>query len=587
MAKPQRRMTDPKDTMARRDQPPADANPRARLLAGLPVTERRLRLNGTSTVLLEGGDGLPVVLLHGPGESGAKWLCVIPDLVTTHRVIAPDLPGHGSSEPIDGPLDVERMLGWLEDLIECTCPTAPVLVGHVIGGAIAAHFARHRGERLARLVLVDALGLTAFQPAPEFGRALSEFMLEPTEATHDRLWSRCAFDLDALRNRLGERWKWIKAYNLDQARTPGLRATQHALMERFGMPAIPPADLARIAVPTTLIWGRHDLATALPIAQAASTDYGWPLQVIENAADDPPLEQPEAFLEALRAVLGDPNVDVTATSPNRDTRAAWDRIAPGYDRFVTPSHMWLADEGLRRAGLRPGMRLLDVAAGSGALSIPAARAGARVLAIDQSPVMLERLGARARGEGLDIETRVMDGHALDLGDESLDMAASQFGVMLFPDMPRGIREMVRVVKPGGRLLLHAYGAPDRIEFLDFFVRAVQTVRRDFHGLPMDPPPLPLQLQDPARLRRELAAAGLRDIEVETITETMELSTGQALWEWLVSSNPIVGTVLGSLTLTSEEAGEVRQALEGMVRDRAGRSGLARLTSPINVGIGTK
>jgi len=70
-----------------------------------------------------------------------------------------------------------------------------------------------------------------------------------------------------------------------------------------------------------------------------------------------------------------------------DTRSAWDRIAPGYDRTNTSTQMWLGHEGLRRAGLRAGMRFLDVAAGSGALVIPAARLGARVLATDQSPVM--------------------------------------------------------------------------------------------------------------------------------------------------------------------------------------------------------
>src|SRR5687767_15274872 len=99
-----------------------------------------------------------------------------------------------------------------------------------------------------------------------------------------------------------------------------------------------------------------------------------------------------------------------------NTRAAWDRIAPGYDRTNTPTQMWLGNEGLRRVGLRSGMRFLDVAAGSGALSIPAARLGARVLATDQSPRMLQLLEARAANEGLGIETRVMDGHALELDD---------------------------------------------------------------------------------------------------------------------------------------------------------------------------
>ena len=78
-----------------------------------------------------------------------------------------------------------------------------------------------------------------------------------------------------------------------------------------------------------------------------------------------------------------------------DTRDAWDVIAEGYDATNTPTQMWLGNEALRRAGLRAGMRFLDVAAGSGALAIPAARLGARVLATDRSPAMLELLRRRA------------------------------------------------------------------------------------------------------------------------------------------------------------------------------------------------
>jgi ubiquinone/menaquinone biosynthesis C-methylase UbiE len=146
-----------------------------------------------------------------------------------------------------------------------------------------------------------------------------------------------------------------------------------------------------------------------------------------------------------------------------ETRAAWDRIAAGYDEFVTPTHMWLANEGLRRVDLRPGMRFLDVAAGSGALSIPAARLGAQVLSTDMSPVMLERLEARARKEGLSLKTRLMDGHALEFEDDAFDVAGSQFGVMLFPDMLRALREMARVTSPGGRVLMNVYGSPRKID----------------------------------------------------------------------------------------------------------------------------
>lgn len=269
------------------------------------------------------------------------------------------------------------------------------------------------------------------------------------------------------------------------------------------------------------------------------------------------------------------------------SRMAWDRIAAGYDQFVTPTHTWVGNEGLRRADLRPGMRFLDVAAGSGALSIPAARLGAQVLATDQSPAMLERLRARARKEGLEVETRVMDGHALELDDDSFDMAGSQFGVMLFPDMPKGIAEMARVVRSGGRVLMNVYGDPREIEFFNFFIGALRSVRPEFTGPPMDPPPLPFQLQDPARLRQELANAGLKEIHVETITENLEFRSGTQLWDWLTNSNPIAGMMLDALNLTKAETTLVKQALDGMVAERSATNGIAILTNPINIGIGTK
>jgi SAM-dependent methyltransferase len=269
-----------------------------------------------------------------------------------------------------------------------------------------------------------------------------------------------------------------------------------------------------------------------------------------------------------------------------ETSAAWDRIAPGYDRTNTPTQMWLGNACLQRADIRSGMRFLDVAAGSGALSIPAARLGAQVTAVDQSAVMLDLLAARAHQEGLKIETQVMDGHALRFDDDTFDAAGSQFGVMLFPDMPRGIREMVRVVRPAGRVLMSVYGDPHRIDFLGFFVRAVQSVRPDFNGPPLDPPPLPFQLQDPGRLRDELEAAGLAGVQVEVITESTTFRSGRELWEWVVWSNPIVESILGELQLRGDERARIESAIGELVRERAGGGEAAVLTNPINIGVGT-
>jgi pimeloyl-ACP methyl ester carboxylesterase len=229
---------------------------------------------------------------------------VLPALVATHRVIAPDLPGHGASEVTGGPLTAERVLAWLGALIARTCSSPPALVGQTLGGGIAARFAIAHGDRISRLVLADALGLAPFQPAPEFAEALHAYLAAPDGRTFEALWRRCAFDLDGVRDRLGERWDDYTAYTLDRAVAPGASDALMALMEQFGFAPIPPEDLARIAVPTTLIWGRHDLATSLSVAEAASTRYGWPLHVIEKAGDDPATDQPERFVEVLLAVLG-------------------------------------------------------------------------------------------------------------------------------------------------------------------------------------------------------------------------------------------------------------------------------------------
>lgn len=277
---------------------------RERLLAETPLDERRMRLAGAATTVLEGGAGPPMVLLHGPGEFAATWLPVLPDLVRTHRVIAPDLPGHGASAAPDGPLYPDRVLDWLDALIEHTCPAPPVLAGRVVGGAIGARFAIEHPGRLAHLVLVDTLGLAPFEPAPRFGLALYRFLADPTAATYDRFMEFCAFDLDRVREQLGHRWAPYASYAIELAGSPGVQAAMGALIAQFAATPITPAQHARIDVPTTLIWGRHDLATPLQVAEAAGTRYGWPLHVIEDAGDDPPLDRPLAFLGALRSAIG-------------------------------------------------------------------------------------------------------------------------------------------------------------------------------------------------------------------------------------------------------------------------------------------
>ncbi len=281
---------------------PIGIGARERLLAGLDVEERRLALAGISTAVLQGGEGHPVVLLHGPGEFAAKWWRVIPQLVEHDRVVAPDLPAHGASDTTQTPLDEARVLAWLAELIDRTCPSPPTLVGHVLGGAIAARFAVEHGDSLDRLVLVDTLGLARFRPRPRFAATLIGLQLRPSERTYTRFMNQCSADLPRLRDDMGQRWEPYVSYSLDLARSPSAKAMRQ-LMRAVGVPPVPADRLARIGVPTTLIWGRQDKANSLRIAQAASARHHWPLHVIEDCADDPARDHPEAFLRALRAAM--------------------------------------------------------------------------------------------------------------------------------------------------------------------------------------------------------------------------------------------------------------------------------------------
>lgn len=271
-----------------------------------------------------------------------------------------------------------------------------------------------------------------------------------------------------------------------------------------------------------------------------------------------------------------------ATTQIRD---AWDAISARFDEHTMPATLGIGGDVVGRLDIAPGTRFLDVAAGSGALSLPAARLGAEVLGTDIAPGMVERLEARARAEGLrHVEARVMDGCALDLDDDSFDVAASLNGVSLFPDLVGGLRQMRRVVRPGGQVALAAFGPPPTAEWLGYFVAACKAVVPDFVGLPTNPPPLPFQVSDPVVMARRLTEAGLDDVRVDTLTEEIEFTSGAHHWNVVTSSNPIGDMMVSGFT--DQQRTEVIDVLDGMLRDRAGGSLPATLTTAINIGLGT-
>lgn len=277
---------------------------------------------------------------------------------------------------------------------------------------------------------------------------------------------------------------------------------------------------------------------------------------------------------------------MTTQTPTIDqVRAAWNRIAPRFDQFITPMTTRHAEMILDRIDLQSGTRLLDVGCGSGALAIPAAHRGADVMAVDIAPRMIDLLGARTHAQGIRVDGRVMDAHHLDLPDDRFDATVSQNGVTMSPHLAVALTEIVRVTRPGGTVLVAAFGPLPQVEFLSTFIAGVRAAVPEFTGPPMDPPPPPFQVADPEIFARALAGAGLRDIGIDTMVWDVPVGSATDLWNEVTSSNPIGGQLVADLN--NQQRTEVLNVLDGVLRERFGGRPDGTLHAAINIGTGTK
>jgi ubiquinone/menaquinone biosynthesis C-methylase UbiE len=162
-----------------------------------------------------------------------------------------------------------------------------------------------------------------------------------------------------------------------------------------------------------------------------------------------------------------------STIRNEHTQAATHRTIWTLGDYALMAEEVMAPLGpvlVNAAGIGPGVRVLDVAAGSGNISLPAAATGADVVSTDLTPALLQRSQARAAARGLSIDYREANAHALPFGDGEFDTVISAIGVQFAPDHQRAADELVRVCRPGGRIGLISW-TPE-----GFFGRMLATIR---------------------------------------------------------------------------------------------------------------
>jgi SAM-dependent methyltransferase len=203
--------------------------------------------------------------------------------------------------------------------------------------------------------------------------------------------------------------------------------------------------------------------------------------------------------------------------PNLHDAAFWTGCADYRARANDFTSRYAADA-WHLAKIPAGASVLDVAAGAGALTAVAAAHGHAVLAVDFATGMVEAVEAL----GLDrVSARVMDGQALALDDATFDAAFSMFGVMLFPDWERGLRELARVVKSGGVVCIGTWADPAGAAMNLLAARLGERLFPDVNPPTAAPGLAPLSTED--GVRRALECVGLRDIAVAKVTHDFTVS----------------------------------------------------------------
>ena len=215
---------------------------------------------------------------------------------------------------------------------------------------------------------------------------------------------------------------------------------------------------------------------------------------------------------------------------------------------------------LEAAGLVPGNHVLDIAAGTGDQSILAARRvepGGSVLATDISAEMLNITAHVAKLEGLTaITTRVMDAQQLDLQDNAFDAVICRLALMLIPNRKLALREIRRVLKPGGKLAALVWSAPENNPLFSLPLAIVSKYARGASSHLPDP----FALSDPRIFERELTEAGFSGV----ITRALPFQSHYASLDAFLQSTAsrLTAGVMGQLSKPEQQhlLEEVRQAL---------------------------
>jgi len=268
--------------------------------------ERELEWRGTRLRYAVGGDGPALVLVHGLGGTIENWCALAPPLAARHRVVVPDLPGHGRSAPLPEARDVDALAEAVIGIAEAEAVREAVWIGHSLGGVVGLRAAALRPPAVRGLVLAAAAGIGSGSRGAQVTLAVLSVarpgrLIAPYRHAwaQSRLGRRAAFgwwgaaDPDGLAPELAEAFLVGPAHHTDT------RQAGRALLVTD-----PRIELDRVACPCLCLWGASDNWVRVEDGIEYARRMRAPLRTIAGCGHLLIGERPDACLAAIRDFVG-------------------------------------------------------------------------------------------------------------------------------------------------------------------------------------------------------------------------------------------------------------------------------------------
>jgi pyruvate dehydrogenase E2 component (dihydrolipoamide acetyltransferase) len=255
------------------------------------------------TVYHVGGEGDPLLLVHGLGGGSGNWCEIVPELLERHRVIAVDLPGHAASAPLERGATVDDFAAAVAGALDAEGVAHTLVAGHSFGGLVALRLAHRRPELVRALLLVSPAGISTTSRLIE-ALVVASTTLRPgrTAARFRRRWAGRVW----YRRALFRPWFVADADALGERATHGLLEAQagHANTSVAGRAMVagdPRRDLD-LRCPALVLWGAQDAQLPLDDAFEYARRLRAPLRVVADCGHLVIVERPRAVLDALEAL---------------------------------------------------------------------------------------------------------------------------------------------------------------------------------------------------------------------------------------------------------------------------------------------